>query len=326
MNLTKKRQAKIHIMYACDTTYAKYASVSVLSLAENTEKPVHVHVCLYDTCDKTLRGFETLENKYSHLTLDVQEVSDDLSLFENPNTHLNKYAYARLLAISNYSASEKLLYLDVDTVVENDVSQLFDLDLKGYPLGGVEEAEKEKNHKVAIGMEEQSKYYNTGVLLVDIPSWKKENVLNKAKHAYKHIPDRKRQSQEFYADQDLLNVIFEGRWRDLPARWNPRAFDNRAGGQILTRGELKEKQGLSLIHFNGKEKPWQYICRHPLKQVFWTYAKKSPFTIRELNKNIVTVLKKQLRRLVGLTRHILPQSETVYQWAKEAPVIRKLYK
>jgi lipopolysaccharide biosynthesis glycosyltransferase len=119
--------------------------------------------------------------------------------------------------------TEKVLYLDVDMIVRKDISQLFEYDLKHYVIGAVLDPSIITfdnswggilNYK-SLGLSGNTRYFNTGLLLINISEWKKQNITEK-------IIDCINVNKQYanYPDQYGLNVVLANQWLELDPLWN----------------------------------------------------------------------------------------------------------
>ncbi|TAG12353.1 MAG: glycosyltransferase family 8 protein [Sphingobacteriia bacterium] len=158
---------------------------------------------------------------------------------------------------------QKVLYLDVDMVVLKSVSSIFETDLGeciiaavkdqrvtsfGHSWGGI------KNYKM-LGLSPDLPYFNTGLLLIDIQSWRAFEVTKKV---FECISKNKQYAN--YPDQYGLNVVLAEKWKQLDPRWNyfscgddPRPF---------------------LVHFVGRKPIFgSYNGNSRYKELFFGYLK-----------------------------------------------------
>ena len=75
--------------------------------------------------------------------------------------HISLDAYSRYF-IPKYISEEKVLYLDADLLVLKNLEDIFDIDMKDYPIAAV--------------MDTDNQSFNAGVLLIDNGLWKRENM------------------------------------------------------------------------------------------------------------------------------------------------------
>jgi lipopolysaccharide biosynthesis glycosyltransferase len=118
---------------------------------------------------------------------------------------------------------EKVLYLDVDMIVQKDISVLFDNDLNNYVVAAVLDPRiitfdnswgGVLNYK-ELGLPGTTKYFNTGLLLMNTVKWRAENVTERIISC---IDNNKKFAN--YPDQYGLNVVLAGEWLELDPLWN----------------------------------------------------------------------------------------------------------
>jgi lipopolysaccharide biosynthesis glycosyltransferase len=64
-----------------------------------------------------------------------------------------------------------VLYLDSDIIIHGDITELFEMDLLGFPFGAVPDAltDKDREIRTKIALDGNAHYFNGGVLLIDLP-------------------------------------------------------------------------------------------------------------------------------------------------------------
>jgi lipopolysaccharide biosynthesis glycosyltransferase len=208
---------------------------------------------------------------------DGLNLPDDRSLF--PITiYMNLY-----LAYSLPQEIKKILYLDVDLIVQDDISNLYNIDLGeniiaaaldryknfGHSWGGV------RNYKV-LGFSPELPYLNTGVMLIDTEKWRAHDITAKTIYA---INTYKKYSH--LADQYGLNVVF-GKlpWFILPQKWNHVSFE------IPTERP-------SIIHFIAEKPTYTtYKGLAEFSHIFYDYLSLTQFKETKKNSRLKTRLKK----------------------------------
>lgn len=287
------------ILYQFNEKYAPYAGVSLTSLFENNKDAEHITVWIVGEglSDESIARLEETVMWYSELRK-VNNSSqswqsrtinfvDSSSLIEkmkalNLPTYRGSYAANVRLFVSEFIPErvDKLLYLDADTIVVKSLDTLFKTDLKGNALGMILDCVGE-NHKCEIGLDNAEGYYNSGVLLIDMNVWRKDNYTEKIINHVKNV-----RAQYPSPDQDLLNVVCRGHIFELPARYNYQPFhgaytDNlyyKYYGQTYyySPEELDiERANIAIYHcfrFIG-EFPWDKGNVHPFTSIFDKYLK-----------------------------------------------------
>ena len=154
--------------------------------------------------------------------------------------------YGRLFA-PQILVADRLLYLDVDVVIDGPLDELFSLDMRGAALAAtydvaIEEALDRRVEKIpANGRPAGARYFNSGMLLIDRKRWLERDV---AAEALAFFPKRLGLG---YLDQDFLNFLFPD-WLPLSPRWNCLIPFLEAGLQ----GAINPR----VVHVTGFVKPW----------------------------------------------------------------------
>jgi lipopolysaccharide biosynthesis glycosyltransferase len=253
----------MNIVCTFDDNYLPHCATMLTTLRKaNPDQWFHVSLIhsgnnLIEAC-KLYRYVASIIDRTSLIQFDTT-IFDELPVFG----HLSAAAYARLALPGILPAEfKRVLYLDPDIAVIGKLQQLYELDLKGHPLGAVPDYyEHQESHRLYL--ESNSGYFNSGVLLIDLPSWRQVNLLQAALMFISNHPER-----IAYADQDVLNHLFQGNWHRLDQRWNYQTMDS------LDDHYHKPKNvntiNPSIVHFAGPahSKPWHVNCVNPYSKVF----------------------------------------------------------
>jgi len=134
---------------------------------------------------------------------------------ESLHYHLGISMYSRLF-ISKILDDDinKLIYLDADTVVNGTLVDLINIDVDDFYVGGVLDFSGDNNKK-NIGMDKNHIYINSGVLLINLDKWRKNNVEN---YFIEFI--RSSKNKKFINDQNAINKIFENKILDIDLKYN----------------------------------------------------------------------------------------------------------
>ncbi len=144
---------------------------------------------------------------------------------------------------------DRILYLDADIHVQGgDFAALVKADLKGRPAAAVRDNQQWRSpsrHPAdlkSLGLP-NAPYFNAGVLLIDVPGWRRDNLLRRAldfgaDHA----------GRMTHKDQTLLNATLHSNWAELSPVWN---------WQYTRSSRLFEAMAdANIVHFIGPVKPW----------------------------------------------------------------------
>lgn len=187
---------------------------------------------------------------------------------------------------------KKVIYLDSDLIVNTDIGKLWDLDIgQNYMLAVQEQGRSSLyvssplgllNYK-ELGIDPFSKLFNSGVMLINLDRWRKDNISQKVIEYLEQNKEKVR-----WWDQDGLNAVLAGKWGEIDHRWNlvTQIFWNPSWKD----GPIKDKEKYEelinhpyIVHFHTGSKPWHLMSRrHPHKYLFFHYlnmAKQSGWRI-----------------------------------------------
>jgi len=183
-----------------------------------------------------------------------------------PSGNVTKFNMIELLAIDRLPLDVKrVLSIDADTIVRDDLNQLWNVDLNGHTLAaarctwGLWIGRAIKYFEEA-GLDGNRKYLQSGVKVIDMTAWRRGNIGGKA---FAHL-DRWHDSM-ILGDQEMLNAVINDDWVELPLRWNAvtnTILDLQLRACAFTRADLHESLvNPGIIHFAGV-KPWNWSTPH----------------------------------------------------------------
>ena len=246
--------------------------------------------------------FREMEQQWN-FTLHFVDIDD--SVFQNfPALYGNRTTYFRLLMANILPESlEKILYLDCDMVVLSSLAELFATDITGKYAAVVAEAVS-MTHLAPLNL--QHPYFNAGMVLFNLKLYRHAKIQDRA---FEFV--RNHSEMILFADQDILNPVFEGNVVYVPLKWNclqnhhitwfPKVnqFILYMKGWQFLEGfwkELREVERQPCIAHYSLTKPWDGGCNSPLASEYWKYAKQTPFyeqvrfSWRRIRRNILNVL------------------------------------
>ncbi|MBR5192597.1 MAG: glycosyltransferase family 8 protein [Clostridia bacterium] len=259
---------EIPIVFSVDDNYAPFLAVALTSILENSSK----------------------ENFYKFFVLNTgisEEHIKRLSAYNTPNSsiefvnvvdrlnsicyklHLRDYytqtIYFRFFIPALFSQYKKILYLDCDVVLLQDVASLYNVELGNNVIAAIHE-ETMSNVKVFGDYSEEfldvpkMEYFNSGILLINTERYMELDIEGGfikllAEHKFEVAPD-----------QDYLNVLCSGNVKYLDIGWNKTPFKNIE----FNREDLK------LVHYKLNFKPWHYDDVL-YGEYFWDFASRTSY-------------------------------------------------
>ena len=164
----------------------------------------------------------------------------------NPNFH-TMYGYMtwmRCALTKIFPYASRVLLLDPDTLVEADISALWEIDLTGYYFAAVQET---RNHK-----HEKNPYFNAGVMMMNLDKLRNDGMDDKIIYEintvhYEHL------------EQDVLNYLCDGHILSLPSDYNCSFVTDPTPNAKIFHYLSRDKDKFWRFGKQYEEKPWKEI-------------------------------------------------------------------
>ena len=204
---------------------------------------------------------------FSRLRMYIQEMGGDLidckligqqfqMNWSNKLPHINYMTFARYY-IPDFVTEDKVLYLDSDLLVTDDLEELFELDLGENYLAATRSC-----FGAGIG-------FNAGVLLINNKKWQTENIRQK-------LIDLTEKEHENVGegDQSILNMLFFDSYIEINETFNYQiGFDRGAAEQGHAWILKKSINPLpKILHYISQDKPWNQFSVGRLREEWWRYS------------------------------------------------------
>jgi lipopolysaccharide biosynthesis glycosyltransferase len=256
----------LDIVFATDGGYLQHLAVALASLLENNSG-MNVYVINNDISSTDWKRLEKLfVGKDSYL---IDAKIDDGQI-ENliTRSYFTKATYYRLF-IPDVVEGDSALYLDVDIVINGCIDDLYNTELSNTFLAAVDDLYIQNFYY--LEMEHSAKYFNSGVMLINLEYWRAYNVKEKVIEFIRHKPE-----VISFMDQDGLNSVINGNWLELHPRYNMHTGLLHKECAV----DLPIKEAIDnpvIIHYTGSSKPWHFRNNHPYKHLYWKYLRKTPY-------------------------------------------------
>lgn len=276
------------IVYACDDKYAMLAGVSIESLyASNKDiDELNVYILVNQLSKENKSRLCCISNTYHREIIFVEFIEHELCGTLNIDAQFwSVAAFARLFTPLLLPKLHKILYLDCDIMVLHSLKELLQLDLNSSPCAAVSEPFSVL-HRRNIGMSSDDVYYNSGIMLIDLDIWRKEDILKDFLACIERHNGRVP-----YVDQGVINEVFRGRIATLPAKYNVSTiyFDfsyeeaerYRAAKNEYPKSEVEAaKKSPAIVHFNSSfltPRPWVENSTHPYAAQWESCCARTPW-------------------------------------------------
>ncbi len=287
----KNTDRPIITVYITDEDFSMPTTVSIASLFDNAYEETEIVV--YVICDALS---ETAKSKLAVLgdginkkvvLLDARHdkyscFSDRTGLCINHVSHTAVYKFE----LTDMIPEKKAIYIDGDTVITDDISELWDIDMEGGSiLAAVDllDSYEDGISKMAKGIGSVvPRYYNSGVMVLDLERLRRINGTQR-------LMEYRLNGINRYMDQDAFNGALYGEIKQISSKYNfmmqVTDFEDidkigRLCGSNWESVEECVKDEL-IIHFAGPIKPWKYN-RPWFTDLFLKYYEKAGFSAKEL--------------------------------------------
>ena len=212
----------INILLAGNKKVFDGALTEIISIIRRTKEPIKCYIFTADVSRlnenfvpitdeqvEFLDRYVKLKNhKNSVIKVDVTNLYEK-EFLNSPNetAYCTPYTLLRLLADKIDDIPDKIIYLDIDMMIANDLSELYDIDISDYEYAAV----KEKYGCWLI----RPDYINAGMLLLNMKKIKETGLLEKARNKIKN-------KKMLFADQD---AVF---WSTTKKKIIPRKFNEQS--------------------------------------------------------------------------------------------------
>ena len=201
--------------------------------------------------------------------------------------HISVETYFRFLIQQILPGYRKVLYLDCDLIVNEDVALLYEEEVEGFLLaaardpeiaGHVNGADREIRDYVlhTLKLQNPFDYFQAGVLLFNTAEMRSRFPLEHWLRAAS-VPYR-------FHDQDVLNIHCQGSVKFLDMSWNLITdCDHTRVSRILVHAPDEilaayhaARSNPRIIHYAGHRKPW-HKSTEDMAHCFWSAARKTPY-------------------------------------------------
>lgn len=284
----------LHIACGIDDNYAPHAAAMLLSAFDNLPSGSTRTFVLHDDnlSEESIRNLSKTLGELTHLHL--LKITDRM-MSGLPTDTFHHACWHRIFLPDLLEDIDKVLYLDADMIIVDDLLPLWETDLEQYLFAAVVNPLYPfmPVHPInSLGLAGPSEYLNTGCLLMDLNKLRETNFTQKIKsYAAKH-PDN------LWPEQDAISALFPKQWKKLHPRWNVQTtfFDLSPDQLPVPKQQAIEAiESPAIIHFIGPNKPWHYLCKHPFQNKYREWVDKTVWGSSPLEGH--TALNSLLRHL-----------------------------
>ena len=291
LELADNAKEIIPVVFAANDAYVPMLTTAIYSLLSNASDKYHYDIVVLER--DISKQHKAVMRKFlvssPNITLRFVNVEREIAgcNLTTSNQHISIETYYRFIIQTVLPFYDKVLYLDSDLVVNDDIAELYNTDLGTDLLAAIhdidylgnlnnKDGKRLRYSRQVLGMRNPYSYFQAGVLLLNTAEMRKLHSL----------PEWLRLSSNssfIYNDQDVLNAQCQGRVTYLDWSWNvihdcdtrlERIFSHAPANAYYDY--LQSRKQPRIIHYAGFIKPWN-DASCDLADVYWSYARQTPF-------------------------------------------------
>ena len=314
------KKNNIPIAFSVNNNYVPYLSAVLVSLKKNSsiENNYDILVLNKDINEKNEKKLKSIFRKDKNFSLRFIDINiyDDKVRRLWTYGHFSLETWFRLLLPDILEHYDKIIYLDSDLIVEEDLAKLYSINLNNnYLLAATRDVDsaglyngydlKKKTYlDNVLKIKKPYNYFQAGVLLLNLNAFRKQ-------YSIKDILKFASSRHWDLLDQDVLNYLAQRKTKLIDMSWNT-VYDwgkvrikniIKLAPKDIQQEYLDARKAPKIIHYAGPDKPWNDPSVD-FADNFWIYAKESPF-YNELKERMPSLLKRFVKKSKFLIRRIL---------------------
>lgn len=293
----------VPVFYAISDDFTKYAAVSLNSLVKHTSqgKDYTVYFLSQDLSDQHKQDLNSLGSDNVHIKF--FKINDDVvAPIQNRSENylradfFTMSIFYRLFIPDLFPQYDKAIYIDSDTVINDDIGKLYDTELNNNLFAACTDSSIQHVEKMVAYIKQvlaldPKRYINSGVLVLNCKAFRNEDFIS---HFMKLL--QKYHFDCIAPDQDYLNEIGGQRILHLEPKWDAMPNDS-----------TEPMPSPSLIHYNLFFKPWHFT-NIQYEKYFWKSAKETMF-YGELKAELANYTNEQRKQDRSKLDHMLSKED-----------------
>lgn len=278
----------VHIAMITDDKYAMPTAVSITSMKKNKwERSIYkIHILASKLSEDSKEKLMSLNSE--DFVIDIIEIELDQRFKgmtkKDGDLHVTEAAIAKFRIPEILANVGKVLYIDGDTLVQKDLSELYNIQIPGKYAAVVKDIIFERNPKHKLFLKTKNRwYFNSGMMLLNLTKMRKDNICDK-------LVDYRLHGINHFMDQDALNMVFGNNLLFVSPQYNflNKFYDwwdaERLSvfyGENIPQKDIEAYKNATIIHLGSHEKPWIYNIGY-LSRLYKKYYKLSPYKKEKL--------------------------------------------
>ncbi len=249
----------MNILVTVNKKYVDQLNIMLNSIQySNPEEKFNIYVLHKNLNQEDILEIGKLLNKENFSIIPIKIPKSEIDTFPVYQKRYPVEIYFRLFA-TKYLPQEldRILYLDSDTIIINKLNELYNMEFGNNYYIAATHIKKviHKINEIRLDIEEDDAYINTGVLLINLKSLRKMDV---ERRVIKYVNENKKKL--ILPDQDIISGIFGNKIKlveHLKFNLGEKCIIDYNLRYPYKKIDLNWiKQNSVIIHYYGKNKPW----------------------------------------------------------------------
>ena len=241
---------QINIAFGATEEWLRYTYVTVCSILANAkEEDNYKFYIMCDTVDVNFKPMikcldQIKPSEYKFLQMNNED-------FEGAIHDWLGVSSSYRLKLPSIIDDDKVLYLDSDISVVNDIAELYNHNIDDYYIAAVEDKCSDFM-KERVNLKDGETFINGGVQLMNLKKFREDNL--------EEIIFNKLRESDFYTDQDVINDVCRSKILQLPLKFNLMPIEDESL-YVNRRDEFKEAiEDPVILHYTIK--PWNQQVKY----------------------------------------------------------------
>lgn len=258
------------ILYCFDEGFVDCSLVSAFSLIQKTSSHYHIHFVHGKLSEVSAQKVKLFSDRFKDRVF-VRSFDEGLPTVKG--SHITNFTFARLMEIMRFD--DRVLYIDGDTLILDDIEELLRLELDGYAVGAAlcpthlswwyksllqfrpghaRNLSQVTRRLKEVNLNSLENYVNAGVMLIDTKRIRELGL-------EVEFSDFKLAAKYRWHDQDHINCLLNGRIKVINSKynsiWGNLGFRNFVFPKAVRIAQREAITKPTIVHYAGKQKPWR---------------------------------------------------------------------
>lgn len=258
-----KQKETVNIVLITDSYYVVPTSVSISSAIKNKcpSSIYNFYIIAENITAKEKQSLLKLQQQAPQtVNIEIIPQSEPDLPYQNMQRFLwYKVAMQKIFLPQILQKLDKVIYMDGDTLVLKDLRELYKIDVDDVYAAVAKDGiyYRFPQEMAEMGLDKRGYYFNSGVMLHNLKLQRQDDIVKKS---IEYINSH----QDFFGDQDVLNVVFGDKLKLMSYRYNcisnffeqdDLTFLSHFYGEELPQNRTQIYQQAVIIHYAG-DKPW----------------------------------------------------------------------